>query len=546
MPQDIISQFDRKFALPIETNRQFATIPLRNAIPMANRWEGMIAYCKDTQLSYVLKGGLDNTFWVNMGDIVDVTVVDDLLSTSATDALSANQGRILKDLIDSLPTGDVDSVFGRTGAVTAEVGDYSSFYEPLFSKNTGFNKNFGTTAGTVSEGDHTHTFASLTAKPTTISGYGITDFNSLGDARWLKRTTDTLTGNLTVTGGIYEQSALVYDQSANKEFVIGGTDNGYVNNGTASHWRTYISGNRFSQTYKIQPFLRSTGYVDRFTFDQTGAFSAADTIFGNRLQTTVQGDAEDLLIFNTERPWRFRQGGTGAGTSLDLVELSASKLFRLGDGTNFNFSVHSGVGSVTAGGIVTTSAIDAIAAYCTGPNSAGYFVSSGTGRAIVANQTGSSSEIVQFRHNGSAKHYFYTSGGLYATGYLESAGQTYSRGFQGIGNSSGVANTIILGFFESNNSTRQGYVGFPSSSNSHLYLRNDISNKQLTLKSDGVMEYNGATNIIGSLTAQSYKTSNWEIIETSGVLQFKYGGVTKFEFNSSGTAEAVTDWKLGL
>jgi hypothetical protein len=31
---------------------------------------------------------------------------------------------------------------------------------------------------------HTHTFASLTAKPTTIGGYGITDFNSLGDARW--------------------------------------------------------------------------------------------------------------------------------------------------------------------------------------------------------------------------------------------------------------------------------------------------------------------------------------------------------------------------
>ncbi len=31
---------------------------------------------------------------------------------------------------------------------------------------------------------HTHTFASLTSKPTTISGYGITDLNSLGDARW--------------------------------------------------------------------------------------------------------------------------------------------------------------------------------------------------------------------------------------------------------------------------------------------------------------------------------------------------------------------------
>lgn len=35
-----------------------------------------------------------------------------------------------------------------------------------------------------SDTGHTHTFASLTSKPTTIVGYGITDFNALGDARW--------------------------------------------------------------------------------------------------------------------------------------------------------------------------------------------------------------------------------------------------------------------------------------------------------------------------------------------------------------------------
>lgn len=31
---------------------------------------------------------------------------------------------------------------------------------------------------------HSHAFSDLTGKPTTIAGYGITDFNSLGDARW--------------------------------------------------------------------------------------------------------------------------------------------------------------------------------------------------------------------------------------------------------------------------------------------------------------------------------------------------------------------------
>lgn len=40
---------------------------------------------------------------------------------------------------------------------------------------TVFTPTFGTAAGTVAQGNHTHTFASLTSKPTTIAGYGITD-----------------------------------------------------------------------------------------------------------------------------------------------------------------------------------------------------------------------------------------------------------------------------------------------------------------------------------------------------------------------------------
>ena len=34
--------------------------------------------------------------------------------------------------------------------------DHTGTYEPAFTKNTGFNKNLGTTAGTVSEGNHNH------------------------------------------------------------------------------------------------------------------------------------------------------------------------------------------------------------------------------------------------------------------------------------------------------------------------------------------------------------------------------------------------------
>lgn len=60
--------------------------------------------------------------------------------------------------------GAVSSVFGRTGAVTAQSGDYSSFYYPLSTNPAGYLTSVPA-----------QSFASLTGKPTTLSGYGITD-----------------------------------------------------------------------------------------------------------------------------------------------------------------------------------------------------------------------------------------------------------------------------------------------------------------------------------------------------------------------------------
>lgn len=51
-------------------------------------------------------------------------------------------------------------------------------------------------------------FASLSGKPTTVAGYGITDFNSLGDVRWQATDGDlTALAALTGTGIIYYRSA---------------------------------------------------------------------------------------------------------------------------------------------------------------------------------------------------------------------------------------------------------------------------------------------------------------------------------------------------
>lgn len=63
MPQTIISQFDRAYNKPIETNRQVSTVTVMNAIPSASRWEGMLVYVITDGVTYELRGGLDNSNW---------------------------------------------------------------------------------------------------------------------------------------------------------------------------------------------------------------------------------------------------------------------------------------------------------------------------------------------------------------------------------------------------------------------------------------------------------------------------------------------------
>jgi len=64
---------------------------------------------------------------------------------------------------------------------------------------TSFNSRTG--AVVPSSGDYT--FSQIGSTPTTISGYGITDYNSLGDARWLTLTGGTLSGTLNGTTGAF-------------------------------------------------------------------------------------------------------------------------------------------------------------------------------------------------------------------------------------------------------------------------------------------------------------------------------------------------------
>ena len=72
------------------------------------------------------------------------------------------------------------------------------------------------------------------------------------------------------------------------------------------------------------------------------------------LQTSLTGAEATILAFNTERPWSFKQGLTGASTTLDLRESTGSKIFRIGSDANpDNVTISSSSGNIISKGTIT-------------------------------------------------------------------------------------------------------------------------------------------------------------------------------------------------
>ncbi|OJV17911.1 MAG: hypothetical protein BGO30_08185 [Bacteroidetes bacterium 41-46] len=145
-------------------------------------------------------------------------------------ALDAYQGYVLMGLVDSK--------------------------EPAFVKNTAFNKSFGASAGMVAEGNHTHTFASLTSKPTTVDGYYISD------AIYFNQNIDITTNNnyrhygygYSGNGWVATGAALTFGANGSYYALIQATQDNiwynYTYNGAKGAWRSlWHSGNFNPSSY---------------------------------------------------------------------------------------------------------------------------------------------------------------------------------------------------------------------------------------------------------------------------------------------------------
>lgn len=278
----------------------------------------------------------------------DVVVRTDL---SKSFILQGSDASVLADWQELLtPTSSVESVFGRLGVVEAQSGDYTTdqitetsgrvFLTP--TQKTNFGTAFGwgdhSTQGYLTSvafsdltskpttisgygitdfnslGDarwsllgHTHTFDSLSATPTTVDGYGITDFNSLGDARWLQLTDvnefdGTYVGNTTFTGNMSVEGT---DVILNSEDFS--TDLGGFTNASPVLW-TRVTDEGNGDLTSARSGVITDGEFSVITYDTTGATEIVVDIKVNNVSGNVSYNIQDqdfnvLLEVNDTQDW---------------------------------------------------------------------------------------------------------------------------------------------------------------------------------------------------------------------------------------------------
>lgn len=279
-----------------------------------------------------------------MGSIsITESQISDLQSYLTTEVNDLTQSVVWDNVPDTNITQS--SVVQHQAALTiteSQISDLNHFTPSTLLADYSFTDNsvnwdtaysWGNHAGLYSLLGHTHTFNSLTSKPTTIAGYGITDIytKTESDGRYLLNTTDTLNGNLTVTNSV-ESDIVAANSYFRTPSLVGQDDNstyyhrvdfGYAGNNKVDFYeyggeynfykntvgtlagavliaditQTGISANSFIKMGGTSSqFLKADGSVDNNTYLLTsGKATDSNLLDGLNSSSFLRSDTADTL-----------------------------------------------------------------------------------------------------------------------------------------------------------------------------------------------------------------------------------------------------------
>ncbi|MNQ70153.1 hypothetical protein D3C85_847800 [compost metagenome] len=265
------------------------------------------------------------------------------------------------------PTDSVTNVYGRNGSITAQTGDYTAdqinetttrkfqsanqktfndatssiqtqlngkqaagSYEPAFTKNTAFNKNFGTTTGTVTQGNDSrlsdsrtasdvYAWAKTTLKPTySKSEVGLGNVDNIADINKSVSYAATA-GSATGTPQIGTYGTGNTDITA---LVPGSTTGTWIKGITNAHVVVTIDGNDSDDSFNIlanSDITTSSAPMTTniFALKRTGALTMVGTITAPTFIGALSGNSTTATSLQTARTIAISGGATGTATSFN-------------------------------------------------------------------------------------------------------------------------------------------------------------------------------------------------------------------------------------
>ena len=243
--------------------------------------------------------------------------------------------------------GAVTSVNSQTGAVfltSDNIGDGTTFKQySLVEKN----KLAGIASGATANSTDAFllSFANHTNLPTTISGYGITDFNSLGDARW------SLTSHNHTFASLTSKPTTLSGYGITDAYPLTGNPSAFI---TSSALTPYLTSSTASSTYQpIGSYLTSYTETDPIVKAINGIVKSNGTTINSAVANT---DYALPNAVNTNYANDYRLANFVAGTDYLAPNGSASGLTgfpTLNQNTTGTASNVTGIVAVANGGTGT-------------------------------------------------------------------------------------------------------------------------------------------------------------------------------------------------
>ena len=321
-------------------------------------------------------------------------------------------------------------------------------------------------------------------KPTTVDGWGITDAEKIiatgthlqywrGDKTWQTLNTDAVT----------EGTQLYYTDDRVSSYLNGAGSSVLTSNLTAARVLVSDNAGKISAHVTISP--TQLGYLSGLTANVQSAIDKLNEMF--EFATSSAGEQYIRAKYSLASVGGLTARAAGTVTPWTAQNMVITGLWNYQD----TLTITKQGGALRLKGNTTGINNVAYIEICDVNGVRQGWIGDGWGdRQAIGLSNDASQKMLELKSNSVMKY----------DGPVELGGGGYGAVLSLIGSSTGVSNVCYMGFYESNGTTRKGWIGDGAGNSDSISLCNDVSGKYIELQSGGLCYYNGNINASGTVT----------------------------------------------